>query len=255
MTDIVNYNTQIEAEYIEETVDLLDEIEVIIQQLSTGSEEGKQRFKYALVKLSNLCATGQHTSNILLNVTMHRFLNYLNGLAKPNIDQIRDTQIFTDTMNGILDGTVTHDGYDFSEFVRSLPVRRPLDIEDIEHLDIEIMVVETKRTAAHIIERELQACGYVVVIVKSPLEAISLAIKTKPDMIISSAELDDISGIDLACAISAMPRTKNIPFCLLTSYDRGHKKLLDLPDSVAILSKGKDFSDNFADALTRFKIA
>ncbi len=255
MASIENYDNQIEAEYIEETSDLLSEIDVVIEQLAHGSSEGRQRFQVLLTKLTGLCATGQHTSYALLNVTMHRFLNYLTGITKPTDGQIQDVQIFTDTMQGVIDGTVTHDGWDFSEFVRSLPVRRPLDIEDVEHLDIEIMLVETKRTAAHIIERELQACGYVVVIVKSPLEAISLAVKTKPDLVLASAELDDISGVDLGCALSAMPSTKDIPFGLLTSYDRNHKKLAALPDSAAVLSKGTKFSDDLADALERFKIA
>ena len=255
MANDTNYDDQIEAEYIEETTDLLDEIDVVIEQLASGTEEGKKRFQVLMAKLSSLCTTGQHTNHALLNVTMHRFLNYLSGIDKPTIGQIQDVQIFTDTMQGILDGSIEHAGWDFSEFVRSLPVRRPLDIEDVAHLDIEIMVVETKRTAAAIIERELQACGYVVVIVKSPLEAISLAVKTKPDMILASAELDDISGVDLGCALSAMPSTKSIPFGLLTSYERGNKKLAELPDSVAILSKGSKFSDDLADALERFNIA
>ncbi len=74
-------------------------------------------------------------------------------------------------------------------------------------------------------------------------------------MVLASAELDDISGIDLGCALSAMPRTKDIPFGLLTSYERGHKKLADLPETAAILAKGSGFSDDLADALERFKIA
>lgn len=254
MSGVVNYDEQVESEYIEETTDLLSDLDVVIEQLATGSEEGRKRFDILLGKLSSLCVTGRHTRYALLNVTMHRLQNYLDGLDRPNRDQVQDVLTFSDTMRGIMDGSIEHDGWDFSEFVRSLPVRRPMDVEDLEHLDVEIMVVEGRRSAARIFERELQACGYRVASVRNPLEALALAVKTKPDMVLASAELDDISGIDLACALSAMPTTRGIPFAILTSYKKGDQRLKDLPEGAAILNKGAGFSDDLADVLEGFGI-
>lgn len=252
---IEHYDEQVEAEYLEETQDILDEIEVIAEQLVAGSEEGRRRFEILLGKLGSLCVTGRHTRYALLNVTMHRLTNYLEGFNRPTRDEVQDIQTYADTMRGIIEGSISHDGWDFSEFVRSLPVRRPMDIEDLEHLDIEVMVVEGRRSTARIFERELQACGYRVVTVHNPLEALSMAVKTKPDMILTSAELDDISGVDLACAVQAMPSTRNIPMALLTSYDRNHAKLKDLPEEVATMHKGSRFSDDLADTLEKFGLA
>lgn len=251
---IDNYDDQVEAEYLEETKDVLDEMDVILEQLANGSEEGRRRFDALLGKLQALCVTGRHTRHALLNVTMHRLMNYLEGMVNPTEGQLQDVQIFSDTISGIIDGSIQHDGWDFSEFVRSLPVRRPMDIEDLEHLDVEVMVVEGKRSAARIFERELRACGYRVTSVRNPLEAISLAVRIKPDLIIASAELDDISGVDLACAIAAMPSTNKTPFAVLTSYDRSHKALRDLPENTAILNKGSRFGDDLADVLEQFNI-
>lgn len=251
---IASYDDQVEAEYLEETQDLLNEIEVIAEQLANGSDEGRRRFEILLGKLGSLCITGRHTRYSLLNVTMQRLVNYLEGMDKPSDGQIQDIATYADTMRGIIDGTITHDGWDFSEFVRSLPVRRPLELEDLEHLDVEVMVVEGRRSAARIFERELQACGYAVVWVRNALEALSLAVKTKPDLVLASAELDELSGIDLACALSAMPPTKDIPFALLTSYDKNSPRLKDLPESAAVLHKGSRFGDELADVLERFNI-
>ncbi|RED53652.1 response regulator [Aestuariispira insulae] len=251
---IETYDDQVEAEYLEETRDVLSEMDVILEQLANGSEEGRRRFDVLIGKLQALCVTGRHTRHALLNVTMHRLMNYLDGISKPSKEQMQDVQIFSDTMTGILDGSIQHDGWDFSEFVRSLPVRRPMDIEDLEHLDIEVMLVEGKRSAARLFERELRACGYRVTSVRNPLEAISLAVRMRPDLIIASAELDDIGGVDLGCAIAAMPSTKNIPFAVLTSYDRNHKALADLPENAAVMNKGSRFGEDLADVLEQFKI-
>jgi len=255
MSDAASYDEQVESEYLEETSDLLSELDVVIQQFASGQEEGRRRFDILLGKLGSLCVTGRHTRYALLNVTMHRLQNYMDGLSRPTEEQVQDVLTFSDTMQAILDGQIEHDGWDFSEFVRSLPVLRPLDVEDLEHLDVEIMLVEGRRSTARLFERELRACGYRVASVRNPLEALALAVKTKPDMVLAAAELDDISGIDLACALSAMPATKDIPFALLTSYKQGDARLKDLPEQAALLNKGAGFSDDLADILSKFGIA
>ena len=254
MASIESYDAQVESEYLEETKEILDEIEVIMEQYINGLEEGQRRFQHLLVKLTALSMTGRHTSHALLNVTMSRLINYLELIDRPGQGQMQDISTFVDTMRGILDNSIKHDGWDFSEFVRSLPVLRPLDTDDIAHLDIEVMIVETRKTAARIFERELRACGYRVSVISNPLEAIAMAVRTKPDLVLASAELDYISGIDLACALAAMPATKSIPFALLTSYDKSDKKLADLPENAEILNKGSKFSDDLADVLDKFNI-
>ncbi|MTI09695.1 response regulator [Curvivirga aplysinae] len=254
MASIESYDAQVESEYVEETREILDEIDVIMEQYISGSEEGRRRFDALLGKLTGLSITGRYTSHALLNVTMTRLVNYLEQIDRPETAQFQDIRTFSDTMRGILDGSIQHDGWDFSEFVRSLPVPRPVDMEDIEHLDVEVMLVEARKTAARLFERELRACGYRVTTISNPLEAIAMAVRTKPDLVLSSAELDYITGIDLACALSAMPATKSIPFALLTSYDKTHAKLADLPENAAILNKGTKFGDDLADVLERFNI-
>src|SRR5258708_144477 len=81
-----------------------------------------------------------------------------------------------------------------------------------------------------------------------------LGVYGQPDMLICSAVLDELSGIDLACALSAMPVTAKIPLALLTSFEWGHPSLEQLPSRVAILRVGTHFGDDLAEALSRFSI-
>jgi hypothetical protein len=74
-------------------------------------------------------------------------------------------------------------------------------------------------------------------------------------MIIASGVLDEMSGIDLACALAVIQATEAIPFTLLTSSDANDASLKRLPSSVAVMKKGSKFSNDFADALERFGIA
>ncbi len=248
------FDAQVEQEFVEETRDILSELDVVIGQLSNESEEGKRRFAKLLKDLGSLRGAGRYSGFPLLAVTVHRLYDYLAGLDLPSSEQVQDVLTFADVLNGILDGEISHDANDLSEFVRSLPVRRPFDVEDIAHLDIEIMVVEPQRATAHIIERELQNCGYRVVNVHSALDAMALAVRTRPDMVIASATLDELSGVDLACAFSAMPSTKSMPVALLTSFDVDDARLKDLPDGAMVIQKGSKFGQGLSEALTRFGI-
>ena len=158
------------------------------------------------------------------------------------------------------------DSVDTAEFVRSLPVRKPQDVdlgsakynisaEDLAHLDIEIMFVEPKRSLARIVERELLNCGYRVINVRHAAEALSLAVQTKPDLVMASIELDELTGVDLACAFASMPSARGIPFAVLTSRSKDDPALGELPMSTVIIRKGGAFAEDMARALQHFAIA
>ena len=59
-------------------------------------------------------------------------------------------------------------------------------------------------------------------------------------MVIASAVMDKISGIDLARALKSMTATRHIPFALLTSFDAKHPELRQLPDDVALVHHDRD---------------
>jgi CheY-like chemotaxis protein len=100
----------------------------------------------------------------------------------------------------------------------------------------------------------LASCGYRVTTSQRSFEALELAVRIKPDMVIASAMLDDISGVELGCALAAMESTEAIPFAVLTSFNKNHATLKKLPPNACLLKKGDSFGDNIADALEKFGI-
>jgi hypothetical protein len=73
-------------------------------------------------------------------------------------------------------------------------------------------------------------------------------------LVISSAVLDMLSGVDVGCALASMPVTSKIPFCILTSFERGNAFLSHLPDTAGYLRKGSEFGQDLAECLKRFGI-
>jgi CheY-like chemotaxis protein len=105
-----------------------------------------------------------------------------------------------------------------------------------------------------VVARELAACGYRVSTVLDPIEALELILETRPDFVITSMVMPCMSGVDLACALNAMPATKTIPVALLTSLEPGHPDLAPLPMNTGLIRRGAQFGDDLADVLQRFGI-
>ncbi len=240
-------------EYMQEARDDLALFEVLLGKMRASAgdaEEAVSRMAGEVRKLLGLC-TGIGLP--LLDLLLRRLDNYLTDLSQPTARQVDDLDVFVDIMRGLLENEMD-DKVDEAEFVRSLPVRRPVELEDLEHLNIEILLVDPNRTSARIVARDLQSCGYRVAMSQRSFEAIELSVRTRPDIVLSSSVLDDITGVDLACALAALPKTKDIPFALVTSYEPGHPSLAGLPEGAAIVRKSSQFGDDLAEALERFGI-
>jgi HPt (histidine-containing phosphotransfer) domain-containing protein len=239
-------------EFNDEARDVLNEIDVTLGNVRSHSTPAEAALAQIRRHCHNMRAGSRAVNLPAVELVVHRLEDYVTDLKVLDGPQIDDIQAFLDKLRSALDGQVAADG--LSQMVRQLPARKTFDIGDIELLNIEVMLISPQRTTSHFLERELQACGYRVANVRTSFEAIALAVRTQPDMIICSAVIDELTGIDLACAFAAMPVTTKIPFALLTSFGWGHASLEALPSRVAILRVGPHFGDDLAEALSRFQI-
>lgn len=252
MDTIENYQAQVDSDFEEEVRDELHKFEVHIGNLRVDGAETDGILVAFNAGIDRLMMVRSSVDKPLFDLLLRRMENYLIDLTAPTDDQVSDIETFLDVMHGVLDGEIGGEVNE-AEFFRSLPVRRPADLEDFRALDLEILVVDTNKTGARIVQRELVNCGYRVSLANRSFDALELAIRTRPDMIIASGVLDEMSGVDLGSALAVIQTTESIPFALLTSSDDASLKRL--PDSVAIMKKGSSFSDDFANALERFGIA
>ena len=254
MSDTNDYTAQISADFMRELSESLDELEILTANLRSGACDIQQ----GMVELHGQCVKLQQmahwTHQPFIELTLRRLVNYVEDLERPDEYQIDDICAFLDVIRGIQEGEIDEKTTDQAEFVRSLPARLAADVEDVVHQQIEVLVVEPQKSSARIFERELRNCGYRVSSAYGFFEALELTVRTRPDLVISSAILDDLSGVDLACSISAIAPTKAIPFALLTSFEAGHEAIQGLPEQAAILRKGESFGEDLANALERFRI-
>jgi len=262
-----NMLASLRGEYVDEAEDQLNLIDVVLGNIESGEEDRKD----AIIKIQRPAHSLKGSSSVadfpLVTVIIHRLEDYLSVLKEIKDENIRDIEIFVELAREYSKLEIDQKSISSSELVRKLPSKRidgvdvspplmkePKEGEDPSNCEvpiIEVMMVIKERTAGLLFERELRAAGLRVTTVRNPLDAINMAIQTKPDIFIASGVIDaTLSGIDIVSALNAMPVTKDIYSCLLTSFERGHHDLEDLPDNIDIIHKNK-LKDDLLDILDK----
>jgi len=103
--------------------------------------------------------------------------------------------------------------------------------------EVNVILVMAKGVQRKIIGQELTSCGFGVSFIDRGVSAINLAVSRRPDLIISSMVLEDITGVDLCRAVSVIKTTKDIRFILMTSPGAGYPELANLPPAAAVIEK------------------
>ena len=87
-----------------------------------------------------------------------------------------------------------------------------------------IMLVEDDNNLREIYEARLLAEGYEIVAAKDGEEALALAVKEKPDLIISDVMMPKISGFDMLDILRSTAETKNTKVIMMTALSQAEDK-------------------------------
>ncbi len=238
---------QLCQEFADETHEILQSLDVTLDAGRHGRAAANEivtAFRRAALTLRGHAANFGYRG---LSAVAHRLDEYL--AAAPISLPPRawdDLQFFLDTM---LEQLKSQGDIDHSGLVRRLPAKLGFDLGDIEVRNVEVMLVMPHGAQTRFVERELQQCGYRVSVVPDTILAFAMVVQTKPDLVIVSAVMPALDGIDLAVALASMPSTRNIPMAVITSLDPEDDRLKLLPLRVPVVHKGPSFGDDLFTAL------
>lgn len=237
-------------EATQETLDAMDDRIVQMNAVLRGDGAGADPVT-ALRQLSHSVKGLAAAVGVdVIKVLAHRLEDYLAASDTLGPQARADAQVFVDRMAEAMDGELHVGSDEIAAFCRRLPVKRSFEPADVEVRDVEVMLVMAPGAAANFVTRELAECGYRMVNVWSTLDALALAGSMRPDLVVVSNVMPELTGVDFACALTAMPSTKGIPVALLTSETREHPSLKDLPPEVPLLSKSARFADDVTEVFS-----
>jgi CheY-like chemotaxis protein/HPt (histidine-containing phosphotransfer) domain-containing protein len=245
---------ELRGDFLADAAARLDTLDEFIQRLKFEGGEQWEFVSSVRREVHTLKGTGESFGFPVISLIAHRAEDYLSDVEALNDRQLGDLQLFLGHMHDIAACGEDPPAERVNEILRSLPVRCDFALAEVEQRNVEVLLVTPSRVVRHLVEKELQACGYRVVATGSALEALKIVVRMRPDLVIASVVLEDISGVDLARAVKAMNLTRNTPFIALTSFSRGHPQLKDLPRSVAVVHTGDRFSEDIATALLQLDV-
>lgn len=232
-----------------------DRLEAIYTSLEIGKKDDKAASEVLRIcrrEVHSLKGAGSTFGYPIVTLIAQRMETYLGDLKDLDRKLIGDIQTFADRIAEMAELSEQPDLVATNQIIRRLPTRFEFDITDVDVRDVEVMLVTPNKLVARRAARELAACGFRVNIVADPIEAISIAVRMPPDMVIASAVMDGLGGIDLIRGLRAMSVTENVKMALMTSMDAA--QLRGVPDDAAIVHLGPTFQDDIAAAITRFNL-
>ena len=81
-----------------------------------------------------------------------------------------------------------------------------------------------------------------------------LAVRGRPDLIITSAAMIGDSGIDVSRTFAAMAATEELSVAVLTSFDKDYPERRQLPSEVAAISLDKTFEEDLAGVIANLSL-
>ena len=237
-------------DFLVDAVEMLGNLGLLVSETHQGKVDTGYTLQTVRREIHTVKGQGGSFGFPSLTVIAHRLENYLVDLETLKTRQLDDVLKFLDRMQEIAESGVNPEDDAVSAIVRTLPAKGAAEDGFQEVGNLEILLVAGSRIVRRAVEGELNKRGFRVVTVESPIDVFETVIRTRPDMVIASAMMDKISGIDLARALKSMVATHHIPFALLTSFDASHPELRHLPDDVALVHHDRDINAELDEALT-----
>ncbi len=91
-----------------------------------------------------------------------------------------------------------------------------------------------------IIARELNAFGLRTTVYEDPMEALGFAITGATDLVITTMQMNRMTGLELAAALTAFERTRHVKVAVLTADD-DLERTENVPANAHLISKGPSF--------------
>lgn len=248
-TERDEYADLLAAEFRDYAADRLAEFDQCLDGVRRGTAADTREALRLMRQIAhNLKGMGASFGQPAIGMLAQRLENYIFDLDDVAGRNVEDIQVYSDRMRDLIEGRLELDEEDMAAFIRMLPAKPGSGAGESAAEGAEIMLVMPGEAVAHIVIRELQRRGYRVVNVVSPFEAFEQVVRTRPDVVIATAVMKDLSGVDLICALRAMPATAAQPVALLTSLEPNSAELKPLPDGVPVIRKGRAFGDGLTAA-------
>lgn len=234
-------------QFQEECEDRLSDINMLLENIINDEGDYEAQIKDIARSMHTLKGIGQPAGYPGMSLIMHRMEDYFKQLTlqKLTADNIRPLYKFIDKVNALRALEKQPEGEDLKRILNDLPSHFSED-DVVKTHNIDAIVIMPQSIQSKIIDAELKSCGFTTTRYDNSFEAIQMSALATPDLIVVSAIVDSLSGIEICNIYRAINATKEVPIILVTSYSEHERSGLKLPEKTMIAEKGGNFADGFS---------
>ncbi|HYD31820.1 MAG TPA: Hpt domain-containing protein [Azospirillaceae bacterium] len=244
------------ALFLEDSRQKVELLESLVIDLEHIGKCGERYFDF-MRTVHSLKGTAPTFGFPTVGMIAHRLEDYMNNISALTGQSTHDVYVYIDAIGRILDDGHNPESGVEALILRALPSAVNFGNFSLEHKPIKALFIGPKNVQFTIVEHELKSCGFSVTNSQNSFQAVEMALRMRPDLIMVCNVIDILNGIEVAHIIRSINATRNIPMVFVTSdvaEDPGQSALKSkLPKEVEIVRKSH-FPDDFADAIIQLEI-
>ncbi len=240
---------ELREEFLREALDHLEEMETCLNGIFANSVSVEDAKSEIYRNVHTIKGLAQPFGFPVLSELAHRLEDHLPQCTFASQNDIQEIQEYIDEMY-----TITRSGTEPEPSERGTILNNlPGAAAQAKEQDLKVLLISGSRTVAKKVQSQLKSIGFDVRNMSSTTEAIGDVVRNRPDIVIVSDILDELSGIDVVTALISMPSTANIPVMFLTSFEMDDTALEKLPNHVPVIRLGSAIDDQIRLALTEIE--
>ena len=250
-TDIEAVLLRLRQEYVENSQDMLAEMERLIGRMSRD-DDGDEAFLELRRHVHTIKGQGGTFGFPLITRVAHMLEDYFETLSEINENAIGDIQVFIDQIAAIFDRGDSLSEAEAQSVLACLPCVRSGSFTDQIVKDLRALVVMPNGLQRKIIGQELVSCGFRLNFADDAVGGLEAALAFPPRVVFASMEIKGFTGGELAGVFHSVRTLRGAKFILLTSYKVDDGRLKDIPAGTEILHKDAEFAEKLVDYLMKW---
>jgi HPt (histidine-containing phosphotransfer) domain-containing protein/CheY-like chemotaxis protein len=240
--------------FLEDSEDRLAAMDTALAARRAGKGDGRETLAVLRREAHTLKGMGAPSGFPFITAAAHRFESYLTEFDVLPDAAIAGAQRYLDAMIDVVARRQNPDDDAAACLLRALPLSAQTAGGKKTRQGEALLVIAT-RVLGRAVARQLGQFGIHAVATQSVLEGMGAVVRGKPDLIVVSPTLADITGIDFVRALGAMAATRHIPVAVLTSSSSASLMEHGLPANVPLIRIGEAMEGDLKAVLARCRLA
>ena len=254
VNDIDELLARLRQEFIETAHDQIEDIEASLDVLESGQGDAEEGLISIQRHIHNIKGQGATFGFPITGRVAHMLEDYIENASGFGANNIADIRAYLSLMMDLISSGESIVKDNPQRLLNALPTGHAVTFSTQKDHGVNVLLVMPPGLQRKMMVKELLSCGFRVMRAYNSIEALSVAVDIRPNVVFINYDLAPFDGRELCKMFAAADRLHDIHIVLLTSYEKGDKRLRDLPDTVSVVEKRTDFLENISELLIQWGV-